>query len=1292
MTTSAIACIAFFLVTLQEWVSGECSTEEMIQYSSSVIDIPVLALNDCESILYETISRECCEAVARVMDHECAIAGQEFFLSQGISNSPHYDVLLSVSARCNLGFGVGHLNTTDCGNGVVEDWEKCDDGNTVDGDGCGGCFIESPYTCTQYSSHIVSPAPDLSTPDHLSTSDPSTTTQEGSLSPYSLSFVENTLQIGENGTSFCRLCAQDCGRVHREICHSPHAACGDCLEGYTQNEEGYCARIKFVHYASVNIFSPTATSHCVFHAVGDVLEPTPYRTAVTYLDLVRQWSEDRTALWGRGSCDVATAVETAPSDDDVVLVLEVVIPVAEASWVKLLSGNSVVIFSESQPFAKLVSNIMLFDIYIGTTLYLYNVVLSDARGYEGVIRNFGNSVLEGVTIEHCSENDLIGSGDLNYMCSGLLINSAGDLTLRGVVFRNNTVSNVANEEACLILGNTMIYAMGRVFLSDVSFLDNYSESTMLNLKFAMQDSIVEKLTFRRNFSYGSLVFVDMDIDLRDLVFEENTGGVGGLLYLSGETSVQNFEMRRNIVIGDGGLLRNIGTTRISHGLVEGSQPPGWGGAIVNRGLMNLAFVTFDSNQMGAVSGLSGSIEMYSCKFFLNTALAYFSAIYNTAYLEINDSEFVVGENTKGLTIWSDDPFFLRSSSLPAAETMKVASCSTRVFKGGGKPKTVCGVQAQCEILDDSGALCQCPRGYIGSPLQLCAPPADLHVLPDTTITRFVTKDGHIPAAVEVLGLITDGLGDVTWRINNDTVPDWLVFRRLSGRFASQERVCLAEMVPIEIEFLTAGVNANNTERSAEVLVETMSSYQDFRMMQNVTLNIQMSVRVLAHAEECRVYPATPCADDGWCNAEAGSRVRVVIEFFDYEGLAVAANDSPHAVRVLEADVFYGGATSTFSSSSLALISVSELSYGRIQIHFDAPPTHFVVVVDIAGRMVVGSPIPYRIRCSSGTEWSDADSECKDYQSRMPVRLMVLTCLILLVVTTFIFVNLWRTRYTFRIVFRLVMGEVMRVCLRGAGELLDVLSDVGAFVSVLLSDDLQSYLAGYTIVISFTLITSAYYFCICVSDLRRALRRQRSGDSARAVSTACGTSMCRPVVVLGVGTLRTLEEVDEVLDQMHRVQRRMLIELVLLVIEDLPMLSLGTDVLINERGRASIFLLVSLQVSCVIMGLTLTNVRAIKDTRAQIARLTARRALATEELANEAKMLSEASCGKGGRGDYETPFEGGLNADGLSGKLVSPFCGGGGVSMFSADQTPRGTAVSVRAAESVPGNPSLGFAK
>lgn len=43
--------------------------------------------------------------------------------------------------------GAGGMPTA-CGNGLIEVSEDCDDGNTIDGDGCTGCAVDIGYACT----------------------------------------------------------------------------------------------------------------------------------------------------------------------------------------------------------------------------------------------------------------------------------------------------------------------------------------------------------------------------------------------------------------------------------------------------------------------------------------------------------------------------------------------------------------------------------------------------------------------------------------------------------------------------------------------------------------------------------------------------------------------------------------------------------------------------------------------------------------------------------------------------------------------------------------------------------------------------------------------------------------------------------------------------------------------------------------------------------------------------------------------------------------------------------------
>jgi cysteine-rich repeat protein len=59
---------------------------------------------------------------------------------------PPYGNCVGCTLHCDVGYTPsvnGCDRDTSCGNGVIEPHEECDDGNTIDDDGCSGCIVDS---------------------------------------------------------------------------------------------------------------------------------------------------------------------------------------------------------------------------------------------------------------------------------------------------------------------------------------------------------------------------------------------------------------------------------------------------------------------------------------------------------------------------------------------------------------------------------------------------------------------------------------------------------------------------------------------------------------------------------------------------------------------------------------------------------------------------------------------------------------------------------------------------------------------------------------------------------------------------------------------------------------------------------------------------------------------------------------------------------------------------------------------------------------------------------------------
>lgn len=80
---------------------------------------------------------------------DCGVIGSCGNYFDGIGGDPDYCPMGCSSTNPGTSSCTGTPYTPPCGNGTVEGIEVCDDGNTVNGDGCDNqCALEATYTCT----------------------------------------------------------------------------------------------------------------------------------------------------------------------------------------------------------------------------------------------------------------------------------------------------------------------------------------------------------------------------------------------------------------------------------------------------------------------------------------------------------------------------------------------------------------------------------------------------------------------------------------------------------------------------------------------------------------------------------------------------------------------------------------------------------------------------------------------------------------------------------------------------------------------------------------------------------------------------------------------------------------------------------------------------------------------------------------------------------------------------------------------------------------------------------------
>ncbi len=127
-------------------------------------------------------------------------------------------ILLTLPSFILLIFLIGVINASPvCGNGIKETGEQCDDGNTLNGDGCSAnCIIEfcGDMICNNYETYLTCPCDCDNCP--------------------SIEFCGDGIC---NGNETCETCPEDCGECPVNNCTTPHGYCYSCPLDCNLNEK-----------------------------------------------------------------------------------------------------------------------------------------------------------------------------------------------------------------------------------------------------------------------------------------------------------------------------------------------------------------------------------------------------------------------------------------------------------------------------------------------------------------------------------------------------------------------------------------------------------------------------------------------------------------------------------------------------------------------------------------------------------------------------------------------------------------------------------------------------------------------------------------------------------------------------------------------------------------------------------------------------------------------------------------------------------------------------------------------
>eukprot|EP00736_Rhodelphis_marinus_P001040 Rmarinus@m.28371 len=1151
-------------------VQDYCVVDEQASFVAGIADVSILGAQ-CD-FTYPP-SKACCDTVQVMVQHPCAEWAGDNYNDKDSFNSPSniWDFLLKGLELCRIELGGHRIGVEACGDGFRNSTEQCDDGNDWDGDGCTDCFIDDGFDCTEPS---------------------------------------------DSGASTCRTCAETCRKQYRTICEVDGGACGECLEGYALRADGQCGRVKTMLYAPINSYFENSTTGCSSHyyEVGTVVDPGPFGSAEDLVRMVREWKPDRSQFLDGEPCSLFGLLRSSQATgEDLLIAAELLLDEVNGRSSYVERSKHVLVFSDGKKRAISGDDLGgIFDVYYMSKLYLYNVHIIDCRGSNGgFLLNYGETIVENVTVSECAERPIL---TLAFTCSGHLLESMGpSLKLHNVVFTNNSFSVLPGSGMCLVYMRSLVSLAFNTVFSNVTFEDNYSDGVMVHIKHSTDISVFEDVHFVRNTCGRSVLLVDVDAELSDVVVAGNVVMSSAAVVVSGESFLERAYLVGNEVSEDVGVLSNLGWCNVVHAVVANNTSPlhSAGGAVLNKGVMSIESSIFEGNAIGAIRSQYW-LFLQGVVFRENLGTSQFSTIYNTGYLEMSLSNITDTNTHMAPTVASEMPFIARDCVLPDASDLRIASCEEVLFLPDGSQAATCGVNAICSESFLGGRHCDCPPGFLGDETDVCSRVPALHILPEAKLVNYVTKISANQTSVEVLGIGSDGLGELSWEVDETSLPTWASITPLSGAYTNKD-MCIS-VDDLTFTMNLAGISASDPIRHATIRFLTNATVGGkVYPSDSVELSVSLHVEARANATWSTVAPTSKhlCDPDLRCEVEGGKEVKVEVVMLDSGRDPMGMGGTSFSVRVLTILDFAWRAE---DASNLVLVRLEDFDNGTYEASFQAPLTHFVLVVDIDGDSVSGTPLVFDVVCGDGFEWSsgagpDGNGFCVEEAISVPKHVIATVLVLLLVFFFGTFSWLYRNRRYFEEMFQLIMTEVFSLTLCGVAEFLDLMSDIGALVSILLADDLHVYAPYYLVIVPFSLLMSIAYFSVLLSDLRKALRKEKLRVYGRARQPG---ALRRSVFAVGVGTLDTVGELDEAIRQMDSKERRMFLELVLMFVEDVPTLTLSLFVVTGSESTP-LPVYIAMMFSSVLMGVTLTNFRGIKDSREQRTRLQSRRSEAVKQL-------------------------------------------------------------------------------
>eukprot|EP00736_Rhodelphis_marinus_P000148 Rmarinus@m.10155 len=792
-----------------------CPDEESYQFAVSFADPGTFSSAGCE--FGGTYSRECCLFLRNLVQHPC------YAYALDVLRSPISGPYFAFIAHANYTCGVA--GAEECGNGILEGWERCDDydENNEHGydDGCSDCFVESGYVCSNE-------------PDE---------------------------------TSECRKCKDDCESLHRHPCLQTGEPCGVCLEGYVEVENGACGRVWEVLYVAVNTHMyDTIPGSCEYEPLGTVVDPDEIATPTRYIEHVETVHHNRT-VGERVKCWLADAVSQAPTSAGRVIVVEVLKgflavtdsisygeAAAESFFVVYRAGPDPLVLKGAGP-----SNPHhVFDVFPECTLLVYNVRVKGVSGTEGaVVRNYGGRVvLQHSFVEEYTPFEFAGSY-YDWRCEGALISNAGVMILRDVQFSLNSVDILESYESrCMVQRGTAISSLGRLEMTDVVVIGDVASDSYFHFA---APSVLTNVTFIGVTTFhGSLVYSEIDLVVRGLRVEDSRVGTS-VLSLQGTAVVEYFV---------------IAHTEIAYGSrldPDATDTSSIGALVVSSAALVLRDGIVENNTL---SSHLGDVAIRN----RNSLVAENVRIVNNTGPVLSVEPFIVRDS-----VWLAPGAGVRREGRVTA-----ATCTTSLSQAYLPQLYPCGIKATCTDSIPESVHCSCGEYVLGDPTVVCGDLATLEILPSDRIVVYAVKKEDEPYPTQDVRFVADGLGTVRWHVESSSLPPWLAIMPSSGAFESNGVCAYGMDVRLFFDLgPLSGLNRQSSavvmltvESNFTDPIQGAVSTSMYR-----PLYVDIDAEIPASNDTSTAHFFGPCSGES-CSVEAGSRVVIFVELRDWVGLGL----------------------------------------------------------------------------------------------------------------------------------------------------------------------------------------------------------------------------------------------------------------------------------------------------------------------------------------------------------------------------------------------------------------------